>query len=397
MTYYMDEIEKIKYLRGRIAGSLVSSGALPDRGLIDERLSAIDTKLAVFRCPTAKESEKFNVQVFNEACMDIYQDLSILYQLTKEFAEKKLELTKAYIEMHLSHLENMTELYNKKSKLEMGETSIGTTIFFQTSGFSQKTRNDVTRIELGNIKTEPGASLAFFIGGKNFMKEDVIFYLGSQKAIPFALSEDRLKIPGHKKYTSYECSYPKDVARSGMFALVGSGLIPRPNGSYIVYGGKDTVLIREGTARRYLKKEDGEPISLNSSKGVVSFYTHGGSYLNFSFNKQPKAKNFSGNAVSLDDVWHKFSLEYDGQFSFDVKTDAEIYAERKNGIVSDGQLFYPSADPIDGFLVDAYETQEKDSVTLPLSVHIRQNGEEEPMVTMVLVKELNGEDDGGMS
>jgi len=196
MTYYRDEIEKIKYLRNRIASSLVMNGSYPDRAIIDNRLSAIDSKLAIYSHMSVQESDKFNTKQFNNEMQDIYSDLVILYQLVYEFNTKRYEATRAYVEMHLAELEALAERHERKSTFEIGSTFIGKTIFFQTNGFQSSTSDYITTLLLGNISIAPGSKVAFFIDGRYFDKNEATFYVDDMQCPAYAKNGEYLTMPG---------------------------------------------------------------------------------------------------------------------------------------------------------------------------------------------------------
>ena len=386
MIYYRDEIEKMKYLRGRIAGSLVMSGAYPDRNIIDKRLAAIDSKLALFQHMSAEESSKLNVKYFNESMMNIYQDLLILYNLVYEFSANKYETTKSYVEMHLAELENLADRYQRKSFFETGNTSVGKTIFFQSNGFNQTTRNYMTHLSLGKVSVAPGSKVSFFITGRYFKPEDVTFQLGKFVCSPFSINSDYIKIPGEIKYNSYNCDFPADIKHDKMFALNSDAFKPTQLNKYIIYGGQDNITVTNRTNRFVEKKKD-TPLTLDDSIGRVTFYVLNGSYVNFEFSKPTLSQNFSGYMIQGLQSHHKITFEYEGPFSFNFKTDGLIYATRKNGIVKNEQLLYPDMDKLNKFRIEEYKDGHTESYSL--SATIRQSSDYEPLVNMIAVKELS--------
>lgn len=388
-SYYCDEIAKMKYLRDRIASSLVMSGAYPDRLIIDKRLAAIDSKLALFQHEEVEESSTFDVKRFNNEFLSIYQDLKILYQLVYDFSVKHYEETRAYVEMHLSELERLASRYEKKERFETSSTSIGRTVFFQSSGFNQTTRNYITTVSLGSVEVAMGSKVCFFINGRYFKPEDVTFYLGSMTCTPFTLNSDYVTIPGDPSSNNYTCTFPNDVERNSMFVLNGETFQPKQDNTYIVYGGKNCIKISSSKIPdRFIEKANDAALSLNDSDiKRITFYVLNGSYINMEFSKQPISKNFSGYSVQGLKKHHKITFEYQGSLSFNFKTDGVIYATKKTGVVKGDQLLYPDADNLSSFLIEEYSRN--DTMSLNLKATIQQSSDFVPMIGMIAVKELS--------
>ena len=386
-TYYRDEIEKIIYLRKRIANVLATSGIYPDRAAVDDRLFSIDFKLSLFRYEEIKESSKFDVKKMNEHFMSIYQDLLILYKLVFEFSIDKLEKTRAFVETHLSELETLAEICQKKNDLETNNASIGKTLFFQGSGFDQYTDNYMTTLNLGSIRVSPGSKVSCFISGRYFKTENVLFKLGSFSCPPFDLNHDYIKIPGEPKYNSYRYELPKDLKKNNITELRPEKTKINANNGYIIFGGKDNILVSShGINKTIIKKQD-EAISLNDEIGKISFYVIGGTYINFEFSKAPLSQNFSGYSIQNMQSHKKIVMEYSGQFSFNFNTNGTVYAVKKRGITKSDRLFYPGSEDIRDFLIEEYA--QNDYKTYNLSAIIQQSNEYTPLINMVAVKELS--------
>lgn len=388
LIYYADEIEKIKYLRNRIAKSIAASGSYPDRAMVENRLAQIDCKLSLFRYVPAKESKKLDVKYLNESFLNIYVDLLILHRLVYSFYSDKYESTRAYVETHLAELEETARKYERKSVFESTGSSLGKTIFYKGSGFEQTTKNQVSKINLGDIKVTPGANIFFFIEGRYFDPRDVSFELGSMTCTPYSINRDNIKIPGELERKTYDCDFPEDVSKNGMFAIGKDSFQPSASYDYVTYGGKNMLSINTNNKTQFKEKTPETAISLPKIPGKVSFYILGGTYANMSFDKQPEFANFKDNVITTLEDHHKISFQYKDTTTFDIITDGTIYATKKHGIVKDGQLLYPDSDDLNTFRVEEYKRG--NTISMPLKVTIRQSGEFNPLVHMVAVKEFSG-------
>ena len=391
-VYYDDEIEKLKYLRNRIASEMVTSGYFPDSISIEKRLAAIDTKLALFDHISVKRSDKFDVKAFNQDFLNAYQDLVILYKLVYKYSITEYESTKAYAAMHLKQLESLADRYERKGEFETNNTALGNTIFFQSNGFDVTTKNHISSYDLGVVDLSPGSKISFYIDGRYFTNDDVTFYLNEgtdseMSGVPYKINGDYITVPGASQFKTYNYNSPVGENHNAMFVMNVSDtdFMPDMNKRYIIYGGQNCYTASTSTETKYYTKLNGSA-NMNEGVGRISFYVVDGSYISFDFSKKPLSQNFTGYEINNLPSRKKISFEYEGPFSFDFVTDGTIYATRQLGVVKNGFLYYPDADPLYKFMIEEYG--KFDTTSYDLSMKINQVTYYEPTVTMVAVKEL---------
>lgn len=384
---YCDEIEKLKYLRNRIASSMVAIEMLPDRIAIDKRLADVDTKLALFQHIDVKEGSAFDVERFNTDFMAIYQDLLIIYKLVYQLSIKNFNNTKAYIDTHLSQLEAYAARYSRKAEFESGGVATGKTVFFQGNGFAPKTSGFYTEYDLGDIQVNKDSEVTFHIQGRDFDIKDVTFYLDDMRCTPYSLYHDYLKIPGETKYTQMQYELPNDIIRNSTFSMQIPGFTPAINNKYMIYGGRDKICNIDGTLEYFYDKDKEQAITPTQSKGKISFYVIGASYIDMDFTHKLLSQNFAGTSIPAPSSHQLITFEYSAEnFSFNVNTDGVIYAVCRKGIVKDNVLYYPQADPeLFDFRIEEYAGN--DFETKRLKVKIKQLYSSEPCVEMIAVKE----------
>ena len=388
-SYYKDEILKLKYLRTRIAESLVLSGIYPDHEMLRKRLASVDEKLALFQYVDVDESTLFDTDKFNSDFMAIYQDLLIIYQLVYEFTVENYAKTKAYVEMHMTELEALAQKYESKTKFEIGSTSLGNTIFFKATGIIGETSDYSTLVDFGKINVRNGSKISFHISGNNFENEDVTFYLGNRHCKPYSVAQDYLEIPGTQSYEVYNCEYPDDIIHNSMFVLNNEAFTPSNKNRYIIYGGKDNISVGSKNIVSFVEKTS-DAITLSEDKGKVSFYVINGSYINFDFSKQPLSQNFTGYTVNSLSDHQIITFEYEGPFSFNYITDGEVYAVKKTGVIKGDSLFYPDGDNLTTFRIEEYANDDYEQYNL--SLLIKHRNTTAPSITMVAIKELSSSD-----
>lgn len=386
MQYY-DEIEKLKYMRDRIASSMVAAEILPDRIAIDKRLQDIDAKLALFQHINVKEGTLFDVERFNSDFMAIYQDLLILYKLTYEASVKRFNDTKAYIDTHLTQLEAYADRYSRKAEFESGGVATGKTIFFQGNGFSPQTSGFYTILDLGDVEVSKGSKVTFHIDGRNFDINDTVFTLGDMHCTAYKVAHDYVEIPGEAKYNLLQYDIPDDIVRNSTFPIQLPNFTPAINNRYVIYGGRDKITNTHSSLEYFYEKDKEQPVTLEEKTGRVSFYVIGATYIDMDFTHERLSQNFAGTSIPAPQKHQLVTFEYNAEnFSFNVNTDGIIYAVCRCGAVKDTTLYYPQADPeLCDFRIEEYG--DNDKVSMPLQVKIKQLYSSEPYVEMVAVKE----------
>lgn len=384
---YTDELLKIKYYRDRIAKQLTSQGNYPDDAIIRKQLSTIDSKLSILQFIDVEENTTFDTNKYNEDITRLYQDLLILYKLTYQHAMITYKQVKEYAELHLTELERLAKRYQYKTRFETNSTSLGKTIFFQTSSFPMEVENSVATLSLGSVKVKQGSRIACLFEGNNISDENVIFSLGSHNCSPYSYNKDFLVIPGEPTFNSYYYEVPNDLQTSSFVALTPDNFKPNPNNIYIVYAGENQVSTITNGYRMLLTKQENSPISTSNQRGRIEFYIVGGTYITFDFNKKPLSQNFAGYKLEHLESHHKIVLEYDAGFIFNYITDGIVYAARNNGFIENNILYYPGTIDATNYFIEEYS--EGDEETLDLTVYINSlTTASLPKINMIALKEL---------
>ena len=384
---YTDELLKIKYYRDRIAKQLTSQGNYPDDAIIRKQLSTIDSKLSILQFVDVEENTQFDTKKYNEDIRRLYQDLLILYKLTYQHAMVTYKQIKEYAELHLTELERLAKRYQYKTRFETNSTSLGKTIFFQTSSFPMEVENSVATLSLGSVKVKQGSRIACLFEGDEISDENVIFSLGDYNCSPYSYNKDFLVIPGKPTFNSYYYEIPSDLQSNSFVALTPDDFTLKQNNIYIVYAGENQVSTIINGYRTLLTKQENSPISAPSQRGRIEFYVVGGTYITFDFNQQPLSQNFAGYKLEHLESHHKIVLEYDAGFIFNYVTDGIVYAARNNGFIENGVLYYPDTIDATTFFIEEYG--ESNEEILELIVYINSlNTASLPKINMIALKEL---------
>lgn len=386
VSLYSDEIEKINYYKERIIEAMAKNGEFPNDMEVQKRLDAIDKKLSIFQYRNVMSSDLFDAEAFNEDMMAIYKDLTILYKLAYKCCVEEFEQIKTYADSHLLQMERMAKHYMLQTKMELATTSLGKTIFFQTSGYNIKEGNTVARIDLGQIEASAGSKLACLFEGTDISPSQVVFSFGKDgNCSPYSYNQDTFLVKGEPSHTDYEFSTIKHELMSVSMDI--DGFTPSKANSYIIYGGKNQYTVTDSYGNS--KEETLEALALDfENAGKITFYIVGGTHASFEFGKLPDDKNFEGTEITSMPYHQKVTMSYSKGFSFKAQTDGTIYAACKNGIFMDGILYYPNATTMQDFLVEEYSSASK--VYYDVSVVISGLLVDRPLrITSIAIKELS--------
>lgn len=392
MSLYADQQKKINYYYSRITQDLVRKGIYPDNDRIQKQISNIDSMLGIFQYTNVGKSEEFDANKFNEDMLRIWQDLKILYELALEITVKDYEELQTWCETYLTELQNMAKRYRYKTSTEVEQTYLGTTILHQSSGFDINNNNGVVTVNLGNISTEAGAKLFCIFEADNVLPQNVIFRLTDKDSnvlscSPYDYNHDFITVPGTLSKNTYSVTLNGMNVRTSFFCTPESlnGKLSYDN-KYKLYGGRGFISFNY-VNKLYAEKEVGVPIDMPEG-GIVTFFILDSTYINFEFSTEPKHKNFEGTMISEPERCQKIIIEHDSSISFDFVTDGTIYATCVDGVITDGELVYPTADQVNDIMIEEYCLGDK--VTYDASIKITNvSGGNVPIINSISIKQLS--------
>lgn len=397
ISQFDTEIEKIKYYKERISQELVRTGVHVDNDAINKRLEAINTSLAIFQYKDVQEKTQFDVDKFNTDFECIYTDLEILYKLVYKYCINEYEKIKAYAETHLTNLEAIARKYELKTKFETGSTSLGETVFFQTSGFDKDIDNEVTKIDLGSVQVTPASKIACIIDTNNVDDSQIIFNIGGQTCLPYSFNHDYVTVPGERKTCMYNYTVNDNIDAAVMRVMNIDSFTPSQNNTYSIFAGENMIKNSSGSSIKLIDLSNKTSISCSSPSstnkaGKVTFYVKNGSYIKFDFAYKPNYTNFSGTYIDNLKNVEFIEIDYTNITTFNVLTDGKIYADKKSGIIKDGFLYYPDILPgVSKYTIIEYKNDKETSVNISVSIN-GQNTETGPSINMIALKQLPGGD-----
>ena len=351
---YPDQIEKIKYYREAIIKELIKFGQVPDIRKADAIIEQVNTKLSIFRAKTVKAGDTFSADDFNLAMKDILEDLKILYKVVDDISNKKYEELKAFTETHLLELQTVADKYDDKTRFEIGSTALGKTLFYQADSFDVIIKNDTAVISLGNMAFNAGSKIACLFNSDIIDTKNVIFSFDGAICSPYTINKDYFKVIGNSAVNKYIYSIDKNTLIEYDYILKPRGLTPDPTNVYWIYAGEKYI----DTSMSYLPKTQGSPILLEHAS-KISFYVKDATYINFNFSDTPLSRNFDGDSISKPERIQEIYIEVGNNFLFDVDTDGIIYAVKRKGYVSGGELYFPGINNMNNYYIEEYTSDNK--------------------------------------
>lgn len=357
---YLDVIKKITIQKERIIKEFTRIGICPSQKIIEEKITQVDSYLALFKHHDKVSGDNFNVNEYNAAIEAIYEDLKILYEILVKHLEDEYKSQQGFISSHLSQLESLTEMYYKQALHESSSTTIGHSILFKNSGFTIDTEDSKTFIDFGELAIKECAEIACLANIHNCDHDNIIFEFRNIDTDEIFLAaaynkyNETLKFPGEKKINTYEIKFDENQKVNGP-VLMNIDTEIDVNNKYIILAGKEHIQFNDNILR--------VPSQLTEyrflEKGHINFYVIGGKSAAFKFNKKPLSANFTIDDDKVKNLSHihHFFIEAPEDFQFSVEIDkGDIYATKEKGIVNGDKLFYIGNNDVKNF----YILEEKD-------------------------------------
>lgn len=386
---YKDAILKVDFYKNYIMKTLAKKGRYAGSDNIQKSIDSIDNLLSIFRYSDVSPGDTFDTDTFNQNFQHIGEDLKIIYSIVDDLCNKEYLSVKEYIDSHLNELEDCAKRYELLAKAEMGNTSLGKTIFFQSNGYSQTINNKTAIISLGAITFKQASRISCLIDIDNISSSDILFNFRnasgsiSLNCAPNNYNNSSLLLPGSLVKDTYEFSIDSNQSITTSFPLDPVGLVFNNESSYKVLGAKNKILFTNNSGQSNLVSKSKYSSIATPSSGIIKFVVRGGTYIDFEFSNEPVSRNFSGYGIKNMKSIHEISIGCPESFVFNYKTDGTVYASVENCIAVDNELFYPGSTDARDFLIE--ETSHGAPLILIASVSILAG---DPVINSIAIKEL---------
>lgn len=331
---YLDEIEKIKYYKQKFIDSFLAQGIPVDKEKIQSYLDNIDAKISIFSQGYINSGETFNVKKFNEQKEDIYKDLSILYQILYKLTNDRVEKAQIKMKYELDALRLKAKRFQYLVDLQ-SISVYGKTIYSKTNNFDQEYKDGKIIVHLGQIHVPSGSYIAPMFSCDEVDIKDVVFKFDKDTSIPaYNYNKNYLKVVGN-----YDLSieYHKNPEKLFGKELIAADTVISKNNQYNLFLNKNKIRVKNSENKVFYVQKDPEIYYKANGEEEISFYVYGATSIKFNMLGEITYKNFSEKEVLSPTQRHKIIIS-GKNFSFDVKTDGQIYAEKVSASVQNSQL-----------------------------------------------------------
>ena len=331
---YLDEIEKIKYYKQKFIDSFLAQGIPVDKEKIQSYLDNIDAKISIFSQGYINSGETFNVKKFNEQKEDIYKDLSILYQILYKLTNDRVEKAKIKMKYELDALRLKAKRFQYLVDLQ-SISVYGKTIYSKTNNFDQEYKDGKIIVHLGQIHVPSGSYIAPMFSCDEVDIKDVVFKFDKDTSIPaYNYNKNYLKVVGN-----YDLSIEYHENPEKLFGkeLIAADTVISKNNQYNLFLNKNKIRVKNSENKVFYVQKDPEIYYKANGEEEISFYVYGATSIKFNMLGEITYKNFSEKEVLSPTQRHKIIIS-GKNFSFDVKTDGQIYAEKVSASVQNSQL-----------------------------------------------------------
>lgn len=337
---YKDEIKKVEYYKEQIINEYLKNGKLLSKNEIQQKIDAIDLKLAIFKQGYIYNGETLNLEKFQDQKRDLYKDLKILYELIYETAYDRLSKIQAKLEYKINYLNEITKKYKYRTAIE----SIGVygdNVYYATNGFKQYYSNGKIIIDLGSLSIKSGSYLACMLNSNELIhNEKVIFHFDDKKVNEYSYNKDLLTILGNYNIKTYDFSIEENTNTSFKVTTGDENFKPDKNSKYNIFGGKDKIKVFYPNTGKteFIEKIENVPF-VAKENCEITFYIYGAKDIAFDINDKYDYKSFSNYENKSPKQRQKIYIKALQGFMLDFSTDGVLYAHKEVGYIKDDQLY----------------------------------------------------------
>ena len=346
MDAYKDMIEKLKFHKKYIINSFIKKGYYADNTEIQNKLSKVDSRIALFEAYASKPGSYMNVKELNYCFEMIAKDIEILYKVLQDILINDYASLKVNIEAALTELESKADYYKNRCIEEVNSSSLGTTLFFESGNWNIVEEDEVNIINLGNMNLIQGTQIACYAEINNIKSDNIIFHFENNDpeksfyAVPFNYNNDSYTVPGEIEINNYELSMPVTSLVDDYIPIVHE--INFENRYKIAGALGGMSVTSKNTNETYLYKfANIDNAFVAEEDCFVEFYVvdghkEGPKVMEYSFTQAPISANFSlqNGEIPLDKDVVKISIECQkGLGMFFSVSSGSIYASFEDAII----------------------------------------------------------------
>lgn len=214
MQIYKDMIEKLKFHKSNILNSFIKKNYYPSSKEIEEKLSTVDARLALFEAYISRPGSYMDIKKLNHCFDMIVKDIEILYTVLEKILIEDYSALSIHIEAALTELEKKADYYKKRCSEEMYSSTLGTTVFFQSNSWNVIEEDEMNIIDLGTLELVEGMDIACFANVENIDSKDIVFQFENNDteksflALPYNYNNNSYRVPGEIGINNIDIAIP---------------------------------------------------------------------------------------------------------------------------------------------------------------------------------------------
>lgn len=393
MRDYQEDALKIAYYKKEIIKEMARLGMAPNQLGIKQRLDEIDEKIAIFRYASNDKGEKVDIAALKTAFAAIAMDLSILYKAIITYRRNELLQLSEYVSTRIAALEQTATQYETALSNDLACTSLGKAIYVQTSNYNWTYNNGIFDLPLSDITTLENKKLCFLLGATDEVKENTLLKFtmnGTEYACkPFDVSAKTVATPVADNLTEYTFTRSGDLAAGSLLLLNCGGLTADAEKKYTILAGKGKLLQANSTSKETISCNMHETISSDNAS-TFTFTIYKGTFMRIDTTAEPSWSNIDVNTEIKTGTVQQVKLKMPKGSAWQVTTDGTVYAYCEDGIVTNGNLYYPSSEAgsISDFLILEKEA-DKEIILSDISLQISADTAVFPAISYIAIKEAS--------
>lgn len=327
---YLCDIEKLTFYKNRFLEIYRKNGMILSKNKLDDLISRIDEKLAVFSQGYIKSGETMNLEKFNEQKADLYQDFKILYSSMYELAKDRLEDVETTSKCVMEGMKRKIDELHRKTAIEclpiLGDT------LYQKTNFNDIDRSNanITIIRDIPVSTNNKYNYLYVILKTDGNHEFWTSLDNRNRSVngKIAIPVTRKEIVSFKEYETeedYKTSFQIQTEEDKDTQI-----------KYTIFAGLNHIKGKVG----YISSEIGKFVNdglFIVEDGIADFYILNSSFIEVEILQGDKNlwKSFNGNKIEYPDKEQKISIRGNRNVAFRVYTDGNIYADRSDCVKQD--------------------------------------------------------------
>lgn len=393
---YKDMVLKLIYHKEQLIKQFIKRGYFPRNDEVNAKLTDIDNRLAIFKHMAFMPGEKLDVHKLNYLLKAIYIDFTFLYKVLDQLAKDELQSLYNYTETHMNYLVDLAKTYGDRASEEISSTTLGTTVFFQSTNFNVDTHDEKITVSLGQIELTQGKKIGCFANINNIEQSNVKFIFDSStaeydfEALPYNYNETYYDVPGTRTVKEYKLILDRSTIVTGTVKIPIEKI--SFDNDYFIQGGSDYMMVTDKvTGRKSIVPfcHVDNPFYANNNC-YITFFVSDVDMIEYNFNKKPLHTNFSlqNGIIKMENNINKVFLDVDEGFTCYFNTGkGKVFADSEEAIIEKDHLLYTPHMDLRDFEIREFINSNK--TKYDVKVTMTSKTEADMVIENIYIKELD--------